>query len=134
MNILLFLPSLIVLLVKSSGIFTAMYHLCVILGVQIVVAMQFLQYHPHAYLTNAFELSRAFLYKWTVNWRFVPEEVFLSKGFAEALLGLHGVILLGFGVSRWCGPDGIVRVLKRALVAPTRPAGLVPVTSDGKFG
>jgi hypothetical protein len=133
MNILLFLPSLLVLLVKSSGIFTTIYHLGVILAVQIAVAMQFLQYDPQAYVANAFELSRVFLYKWTVNWRFVPEDVFLTKQFALGLLGIHGITLLTFGVGRWCGPDGIIRVLKRALAAPALPAGLVPVTSDGKF-
>jgi hypothetical protein len=26
------------------------------------------------------------MYKWTVNWRFVPEDVFLSKSFAGWLL------------------------------------------------
>ena len=132
MNMLLYLPSLIVLLVKSSGILATVYHLGIILAVQIAVATQFLQHDPQAYLSNAFELSRAFLYKWTVNWRFVPEEVFLSKEFALGLLALHGLALLTFGLWRWCKPYGTIRILKRALSAPAQPAGLDPVTSDGK--
>ena len=132
MNILLYLPGLIVLLVKSHGIFAVVYHLSVIFAVQVAIAIQFLQHNPKAYLSNAFELSRVFLYKWTVNWRFIPEDVFLSKQFAISLLGLHGLTLLAFGVWRWCKPDGLLRILKRALAAPAGPAGLVPVTPDGK--
>ena len=133
MNIILYLPSLVVLLVKSHGIFAAVYHLSVIFAVQVAVAIQFLQHNPKAYLSNAFELSRVFLYKWTVNWRFIPEDVFLSKQFAISLLRLHGLTLLAFGVWCWCKPDVPIRVLKRAITAPAGPAGLVPVTSDGEY-
>jgi alpha-1,3-mannosyltransferase len=58
-----------------------------------------------SYFGKAFELSRAFLYKWTVNWRFVPEEMFLSKPFAIGLLGIHAALLLLFGVTRWIKPS-----------------------------
>jgi len=33
------------------------------------------------------------MYKWSVNWQFVPEWVFVSKGFALLLLGLHLAVL-----------------------------------------
>lgn len=40
-----------------------------------------------AYFTSAFDFSRQFLYKWTVNWRFITEDTFHSREFATALLG-----------------------------------------------
>lgn len=48
------------------------------------------------------------MYKWTVNWRFVGEDMFLSKGFAGALLIAHAVLLLLF-IFKWCKPYGGVR-------------------------
>lgn len=41
------------------------------------------------------------MFKWTVNWRFVGEETFLSKSFSYSLLGLHVLLLGVFGLSRW---------------------------------
>tara|TARA_R110002003_G_scaffold267_5_gene17919 strand:+ start:6088 stop:6720 length:633 start_codon:yes stop_codon:yes gene_type:complete len=58
-----------------------------------------------SYFARAFELSRAFLYKWTVNWRFVPEETFLSKQFALGLLAVHVALLGIFATTRWIKPS-----------------------------
>lgn len=57
-------------------------------------------------MTRAFEFSRVFMYKWTVNWRFVGEETFLSKPFSYALIGTHLTLLYTFGVGRWLQPAG----------------------------
>lgn len=44
------------------------------------------------------------MFKWTVNWRFLGEELFLSKGFSLALLAVH-ISLLGFFVTTyWLKP------------------------------
>ena len=45
--------------------------------------------YPSQYVGKAFEFSRQFVYHWSVNWKFVPEDVFLSKPFAHALLAAH---------------------------------------------
>lgn len=37
-----------------------------------------------------------FTYKWTVNWRFLPEDIFVSKQLALLLLGLHLFFLVLF--------------------------------------
>jgi alpha-1,3-mannosyltransferase len=58
-----------------------------------------------SYFGKAFELSRAFLYKWTVNWRFVREETFLSRPFALGLLGINVLLLGWFTVTRWTKPS-----------------------------
>jgi alpha-1,3-mannosyltransferase len=56
------------------------------------------------YLSRAFELSRKFLFKWTVNWRFVGEERFLSKEFSILLLVGHMGTLALFLTTRWLRP------------------------------
>jgi alpha-1,3-mannosyltransferase len=58
-----------------------------------------------SYFSRAFELTREFLYKWTVNWRFVSESTFLSRPFALGLLALHITLLLQFARSRWIKPS-----------------------------
>lgn len=60
-----------------------------------------------SYLKKAFELSRVFLFKWTVNWRFVGEETFLSKPFSQLLLVAHAGLLAAFAASRWLDPSGL---------------------------
>jgi len=47
---------------------------------QVALAIPFLASHPFSYLKGAFDLGRVFIFKWTVNWRFLPEEVFLHPG------------------------------------------------------
>ena len=64
------------------------------------MAFQFAQ-HGKNYLFKAFNLGRTFLWKWTVNWRFVGEEIFLSKEFALRLLLGHALTLVLFGITRW---------------------------------
>ena len=132
MNILLYLPGVLVILVKSRGVFQTIYQMMIILAVQILVALPFLKEYPREYLQNAFEFSRVFLFKWTVNWRFVPEDVFRSRIFALSLLAAHLTILVAFAFFRWCQNDGgVLQVLQRGLRRPNVGAGAVPVTADG---
>lgn len=70
-----------------------------------MLAIPFLQTNPVGYLSKAFELSRQFIFKWTVNWRFVGEEIFLSRDFSVGLLVLHASLLIIFSVS-WVKPSG----------------------------
>jgi alpha-1,3-mannosyltransferase len=49
----------------------------------------------------AFDLGRKFIFYWSVNWKFVPEEVFLSDQWGLALLGLTLAFWLFFGVRKW---------------------------------
>ena len=43
------------------------------------------------------------MFKWTVNWRFVGEETFLSKNFSLGLLVLHASLLMVFSL-HWLKP------------------------------
>lgn len=112
MNALLFLPAFIfvVYFLLGEQLHKLFAVLAIIPLIQILVGWQFLLplfWDEEAcrlrwnYLKNAFDFSRKFMYKWTVNWRFVPEEVFLSDSFASALLVGHVSVLLFFLFTRF---------------------------------
>ena len=42
--------------------------------VQYIVGASYLNNAPRSYLSNAYDFTRAFLFKWTVNWRFVGQK------------------------------------------------------------
>ena len=62
--------------------------------------------NARAYVGRAFQLTRVFKYEWTVNWRFLPEETFLSRNFSIGLLVAHAAFLLLFLFTRWTRPLG----------------------------
>lgn len=93
--------------------------------VQVLIGVPFLAHYPTEYLSRAFELSRQFFFKWTVNWRFVGEEIFLSKGFALTLLALHVLALGIFVTTRWIKP---ARKSLVQLISPVLLAGKPPLT------
>jgi alpha-1,3-mannosyltransferase len=131
MSVLLYLPGLLVILVKKHGILEAARHVAVIVLLQLFFGAPFLLQNTQAYLAGAFDLSREFLYKWTVNWRFLPEQVFLNKGFAATLLVLHMATLIAFGTFRWSRRDGGLQpLLRRAFRRPDLSPAAVPVTAD----
>jgi alpha-1,3-mannosyltransferase len=71
MNVLLFAPGLLLLLLQSSpNVWTLIWRLgagCAL--PQLVLGAPFLLAHPVSYLRKAFELDRVFFYQWTVNWK-----------------------------------------------------------------
>jgi alpha-1,3-mannosyltransferase len=71
----------------------------------VLLAVPFLQTNATGYFSRAFELSRQFLFKWTVNWRFVGEDTFLSREFSLGLLVLH-ISLLAIFLASWLKPSG----------------------------
>ena len=99
MNVLLFAPGLLLLLLQSSdSLWTVIVHR-LFLGCalpQLVLGAPFLLTHPLAYLRKAFELDRVFFHKWTVNFKFLPDEIFVSKPWALLLLSLHilGLVMM----------------------------------------
>ena len=134
MSVLLYLPGLLVILFKRRGLGATLRYIFTIVSVQMVLASRFLQHNAWAYLRSAFDFGRVFLYKWTVNWRFVDEEIFLSRQWALGLLVGHASTLILFGLFKWCEADGgVSRVLRRGLLRPLSPASPVSVTASGKF-
>lgn len=71
-----------------------------------LLGLPFLRENAIGYVSRAFELTRQFLFEWTVNWRFVREDVFQSKFFSANLLGLHAIFILAFLGTCWIRPSG----------------------------
>jgi hypothetical protein len=92
--------------------------------IQLAVGWPFLTTHPVAYVTKAFELGRVFMFKWTVNWKFLDPEVGgpLARGFSAIVGGFLGTgrfmaqgcdLAVTFRCSRYqgCRCDGDVTAL-----------------------
>jgi alpha-1,3-mannosyltransferase len=95
MNVLLFAPGLLYLLIETNPSMTIPR--LMICGItQLILGAPFLLRHPISYLRKAFELDRQFFFKWTVNLKFLPENIFLSKAWAVLLLVGHVSLLLVF--------------------------------------
>lgn len=121
MSLLLALPAVGVILLQAMGRNGAIKNAILILAVQvgssrlisssqadiiqIITGLPFLTHDAQAYLSRAFEFSRQFYFKWTVNWRFVGEERFLSPAFSRALLASHVFLLVLFTTTRWLKPS-----------------------------
>ncbi|XP_038672834.1 dol-P-Man:Man(5)GlcNAc(2)-PP-Dol alpha-1,3-mannosyltransferase isoform X1 [Scyliorhinus canicula] len=101
MNILLFAPGLLFLLISEFGLLRTIPKLCICAVLQVVLGLPFLIENPVGYVARAFDLGRQFLFKWTVNWRFLPEDIFLNRHFHLVLLVAHLSILILFAVYRW---------------------------------
>lgn len=110
MSALLFLPGAAIVYLQDLGSVWQCIHVLFVpfVAPQVILALPFAKDYPQSYLSRAFEFSRQFLYKWTVNWRFIPEEIFLSKELAGSLLALH-LTLLGILVYRRVGLGDLVR-------------------------
>ncbi|KAF2273499.1 Lethal(2)neighbour of Tid protein [Westerdykella ornata] len=105
MSLLLPLPAIGILAVQALGFREAITQAMIIFQVSIGYGYPFRKRAP-SYFSRAFELTREFLYKWTVNWRFVDESTFLSKPFAIGLLAAHAGLLIWFATTRWIKPSG----------------------------
>ncbi|GFZ46746.1 Asparagine-linked glycosylation protein 6 [Saitozyma sp. JCM 24511] len=121
MNILLFLPGLICLLFQYRGLVGTLEGVLTIVAVQVLLPSPFFlsfedPYLTRAYFASAFDFSRQFFYKWTVNWRFLSERFFLSQTLSTSLVATHLGLLVLFGLFKWSPvPGGTVAVLKRGL-------------------
>jgi alpha-1,3-mannosyltransferase len=111
MNALLYLPGIVISIILAAGLEQTIGFVgtvaqiqvslfCEVVEKQALLAFQFTQ-HAKNYVLKAFDFGRAFLWKWTVNWRFVDEKIFLSREFAWCLLLGHALTLSLFIVTRW---------------------------------
>ncbi|KIK30975.1 glycosyltransferase family 58 protein [Pisolithus microcarpus 441] len=131
MSALLYLPGLLVVLFKRHGMGGTAGYMAVLASSQILLARPFLGGNTVPYIQNAFNFSRVFLQKWTVNWRFLDEEVFLSPSWAMGLLLGHVTLLTAFGLCRWCRNDGgTLAVIRRGFLRPSQSPALSAVSPD----
>ncbi|NWV77624.1 ALG3 mannosyltransferase, partial [Dasyornis broadbenti] len=113
MNILLFAPGLLFLLLQRFGLLGCIPKLCICALLQVALGLPFLLVNPVGYLTRSFDLGRQFQFKWTVNWRFLPEEVFQNRIFHATLLLAHLSGLGLFALHRWhSSKENILTLLK----------------------
>ncbi|GAB7343257.1 hypothetical protein MBLNU457_1313t2 [Dothideomycetes sp. NU457] len=105
MSLLLALPAVGILLLQVLGASGAFRRALLMVQFQLLTAWPFATRNWQNYFSRAFEFSRVFLFKWTVNWRFVGEDVFLSKAFSIGLLAVHGGLLTLFAATRWLAPS-----------------------------
>ncbi|CAK7903001.1 dol-P-Man:Man(5)GlcNAc(2)-PP-Dol alpha-1,3-mannosyltransferase [[Candida] anglica] len=133
MNALLYLPGFLVVAYFLCGenllkLFTV---LLVFPFVQVTIGWKFIlplfndedaQMIRYNYFTQAFDFSRKFLYKWTVNWRFISEDTFKSDTFAHILLAGNVLVILIFLFTRFISPKvtgkSIIQLIKDALFRP----------------
>lgn len=106
MNVLLYAPPLLLLMLKAMNIYGVISALACAALVQILVGLPFLVSHPIAYISRAFNLGRVFIHFWSVNFKFIPEPVFVSKQFAISLLIAHLGLLAAFAHYKWCRHEG----------------------------
>jgi alpha-1,3-mannosyltransferase len=104
MTLLLAAPGLAFVLVQGAGFQNALLAGFGVVSLQGLIGMPFLQTAPLEYVQSAFNFGRAFLFTWTVNWRFLGEEIFLSRTFAMSLLLLHVSSLIVFATTTWIAP------------------------------
>ncbi|KLO12625.1 glycosyltransferase family 58 protein [Schizopora paradoxa] len=125
MSALLYLPGLLLILWKRHGIVMTASHMLQVLAIQYWLGKVFVDEFPREYLKQAFDFSRVFLFKWTVNWRFLGEDMFLSQVWSNSLLVGHVCTLLLFAHFKWCREDGgLFAMVKRSLTRPTKGAAL----------
>lgn len=104
MVLLLVAPGLTFVLVQGMGLQNALIFGASVVGLHALIGGPFLQVAPWEYVRNAFDFGRAFLFQWTVNWRFMGEDLFLSKSFAWSLLAVHLSSLVVFATTTWIAP------------------------------
>ncbi|EMC91608.1 glycosyltransferase family 58 protein [Baudoinia panamericana UAMH 10762] len=104
MSLLLALPAVGMVLWQGMGRDRALRQAMLMGQMQVLLGYPFLAANPRSYLFRAFEFSRQFLFKWTVNWRFVGEETFLSRSFSISLLAAHATLLVASLNTRWLKP------------------------------
>ncbi|KAJ5558526.1 Glycosyltransferase ALG3 [Penicillium sp. DV-2018c] len=105
MTLVLLVPAIAVVTLLGLGLARSISLGAMAVLIQVLLAVPFLRANATGYLSRSFELSRQFLFKWTVNWRFMGEEAFLSRDFSLALLLFH-VSVLGIFFGNWVKPSG----------------------------
>ena len=107
MNVMLFSPGLLLLLLIKFGVYGSVPKIFICAIIQLGLGFPFLLVNPVGYVIRSFNLGRQFFFVWTVNWRFLPEWLFLSRRFHVLLLLLHILVLCIFLYKKWPTPcDG----------------------------
>ncbi|RKF63907.1 Dol-P-Man:Man-PP-Dol alpha-1,3-mannosyltransferase [Erysiphe neolycopersici] len=104
MSLLLSFPAIGIILFLTKGFYRSLVQILLIVQFQLIMAIPFVSSNAIGYFSKAFEISRQFNFKWTVNWRFVGDTTFLNHKFSIALLAGHLCTLILFITTRWLRP------------------------------
>mmetsp|Transcript_18164 Transcript_18164/g.29484 ORF Transcript_18164/g.29484 Transcript_18164/m.29484 type:complete len:434 (+) Transcript_18164:173-1474(+) len=120
MNIILFVPGLAVVLLETGGLLPTFMRGLMCLVMQAVLASPFLLTNAGGYMHRAFELGRVFMFKWTVNFKFLPEDIFVSPELALGLVIMNLVVWVCFGQKHFAASTrfGLFGLLRDCVVAP----------------
>lgn len=123
MNVLLMAPGVLAVLIKHARVSQILAGAALGVALQLALGAPFLAAYPHSYITRAFEFSRVFTFKWSVNWAFLPEPAFLSRQLAFALLALHLRMLWSLAQQKWLHAEGgVLPALHRLFTRASTPA------------
>ena len=86
MNMLLYAPGVLLVLLIATGFKETIICLSICAALQLILGYPFLSTYPVEYLMRSFDVRRVFEYKWTVNLKFLPEEIFKGKSLSGILL------------------------------------------------
>ncbi|KPI88566.1 dolichyl-P-Man:GDP-Man5GlcNAc2-PP-dolichyl alpha-1 3-mannosyltransferase putative (ALG3) [Leptomonas seymouri] len=86
MSVLLFVPGMLYVMLRTLPFFKLVGCLCVCVAWQVLAALPFLLHDSGAYISRGFELSSTFQQRWSVNYQFLDSELFVSPKFSIALL------------------------------------------------
>ncbi|CAG9833463.1 unnamed protein product [Diabrotica balteata] len=96
MNILLYAPCLLLAYLVNLTYVETFINLFICGFIQLLLGLPFLYGNFVSYIKGSFDLGRVFEHKWTVNFRFLPREVFENRILHIGLLLLHILLLLLF--------------------------------------
>ena len=102
MNILLYCPAIGLVYYKYLGFFGTLIQVIICIVVQLIIGLPFLIKYPISYISRAFNLGKDFEYKWTVNFKFIDEKLFLNKQFGFVLLLVTVLVMLSAAQTIWC--------------------------------
>lgn len=96
MNALLYLPGFLVsiFLISEGCLLDCILSIVTISAWQIIIALPFLKQYPQEYLKGAFDFSRQFMYKWSINWQFLDEDAFHDRLFHTVLLSSQFIAIV----------------------------------------
>ena len=137
MNALMFLPGILTVLVCCGGMLLCAKFVAIVFFSQMIIGAPFIFNAPREYFTKSFEFSRQFFFKWTVNWRFLGEDLFLDSSFHMILLLAHVLLLAAFGWFRWRPKHltlkDIVSLHFRGLFPPLEANRIVRILFESNF-
>ena len=121
MNVLLFAPGMLYVMLRTLPVVKVVGCLCVCATWQVLAGLPFLLHDYEAYLSKAFELGRVFTQRWSVNYQFIDNELFVSPQFGTALLAATVATWVLVWRTRWS---------RRAFLTSAEAKTLRPVLRD----